>query len=310
MGSDMSVTPEPTVRRAAVAPPAFDIVRERAPGGFEIVPIEDTLDLETVDFLVPPSGERDLLGELPQQARLSVVQVLSAGTDWIEDQLPPQVTLCNARGARDDPVAEWILGALLGASTGLLAFCGATKWDRSRQLEDLASWTVVVIGMGSIGRRLSAYLKPIGTRIVAVGSHAHDDLHGPQELPELLPQADAVVVLAPLSDTTRGMIDAEALRRMPDGAVLINAARGGVVETDALVAELQRGRLHAVLDVVDPEPLPDTHPLWSAPGLLSMTPHIAGDSPAGHRRAAELAGDQLARWCRGEELINVVRRGR
>lgn len=110
MGSDMSVTPEPTVRRAAVAPPAFDIVRERAPGGFEIVPIEDTLDLETVDFLVPPSGERDLLGELPQQARLSVVQVLSAGTDWIEDQLPPQVTLCNARGARDDPVAEWILG--------------------------------------------------------------------------------------------------------------------------------------------------------------------------------------------------------
>lgn len=105
------------------------------------------------------------------------------------------------------------------------------------------------------------------------------------------------------------MIDAEALRRMPDGAVLINAARGGVVETDALVAELQRGRLHAVLDVVDPEPLPDTHPLWSAPGLLSMTPHIAGDSPAGHRRAAELAGDQLARWCRGEELINVVRRG-
>ena len=123
-----------------------------------------------------------------------------------------------------------------------------------------------------------------------------------------MPRADAVVILAPLTDATRGLIDARRLAAMRDGAVLINAARGPVVDTDALVAEVTTGRLRAVLDVTDPEPLPDGHPLWSAPGVLSITPHIAGDSPAGNARAAALAGDQLARWVAGEELHNVVRR--
>ena len=273
------------------------------------MPIGDAIDLHTIDFLVPPSGARGVLDALPRLTRLSVVQVLSAGTDWIEDHLPAQATLCNARGARDGPVAEWILGALLGSSTGLLVRAGATSWARSRNLQDLGSWTVVVVGMGSIGRRLRTYLEPLGTHVVGVGSHPHDGLHGPSELPELLPGADAVVVLAPLSAATRGLIGAAELRLMRDGAVLVNAARGPVVDTDALVAELSDGRLQAVLDVVDPEPLPEGHPLWRTPGLLSLTPHIAGDSPAGHARAAELAGDQLARWCRGEELLNIVRRG-
>lgn len=303
------MTPDGAVPRAAIAAPAIEIVRHRAPDAVEIVPIDATLDMNAVDFLVPPAGDRSLLPELPRLTRLSVVQVLSAGTDWIEPHLPPQATLCNARGARDGPVAEWILGALLGASTGLLAFSRVLSWDRSRQLEDLGSWTVIVVGMGSIGRRLASYLEPIGTRVLGVGSHAHDDVHGPEELPELLSRADAVVVLVPLSDDTHGLIGAEALARMRDGALLVNASRGPVVDTAALVAELQTGRLRAVLDVVDPEPLPNGHPLWRAKGLLSLTPHIAGDSPAGHARAAELAGDQLARWCRGEPLINVVHRG-
>ena len=168
---------------------------------------------------------------------------------------------------------------------------------------------MVVVGMGSIGRELARYLLPVGTRVIGVGSHAHDDLHGPDELGELLPQADAVVVLAPLSGATRGLIGVEALQRMRDGALLVNAARGAVVDTDALTAELRSGRLRAVLDVVDPEPLPETHPLWQAPGLLCLTPYITGDSPAGHARAAELVADQLIRWCRGVEFLNVVRRG-
>ncbi len=266
--------------------------------------------METIDFLVPSAGDPSLLSELPRLTRVSVVQVMSAGTDWIEDHLPPQSTLCNARGARDRPVAEWILGALLGASTGLLEFSSATSWARTRQLEDLASWTVLVVGMGSIGREVARYLSPIGTGIIGVGSHAHDDLHGPDELDALLPRADAVVVLAPLSGATRGLIGAEALQRMRDGALLVNAARGAVVDTNALTAELRSGRLRAVLDVVDPEPLPENHPLWQAPGLLCLSPHIAGDSPAGNDRAAELVADQLGRWCRGEQLLNVVRRGR
>lgn len=303
------MTPAHTNRRAAIAATALDAVRHRAPEGVEIVAFETTPDLTEIDFLVPPPATAERLDELRDLSRLSVVQVLSAGTDRIEPYLPPQVTLCNAQGARDRPVAEWILGALLGASTGLLEYAGATTWDRSRSLQDLGGSTVLIVGMGSIGRRLRAFLEPIGAQVIGVGSHARDGLHGPDELPQLLSAADSVVVLAPLTDATRGLIGRDALRRLRDGAVLINAARGPVVDTDALVTELTSGRLRAVLDVVDPEPLPDGHPLWSAPGLLSMTPHIAGDSPTGAADAAALAGDQLARFVRGEALSNVVRRG-
>ena len=296
-------------RRAAVTRVAIDAVRDRAPTEVEVVSFEDTLDLSGVDFIVPTPGTAGRLGELRDLTRLAVVQVLSAGTDRIEPCLPPQATLCNARGARDGPVAEWVLGALLGASTGLLEYAGATAWDRSRVTQDLGAWTVLIVGMGSIGRRVATYLQPIGTRVIGVGSHAHDDLHGPDELPTLLPQANAVVILAPLTDATRGLIGRRALASMPDGTVVINAARGPVLDTDALLAELDPGRLQAVLDVVDPEPLGDEHPLWRAPGLLALTPHIAGDSPAGGAAAAALAGDQLVRWCRGDELLNIVRRG-
>ena len=118
-----------------------------------------------------------------------------------------------------------------------------------------------------------------------------------------------MVLLTPLTEATRGLIGASELAAMRDGAVLVNAARGPIVETEALLAEVSTGRLRAVLDVTDPEPLPSEHPLWSAPGTLSITPHIAGDSPAGNRAAAELAADQLVRWCSGGQLHNIVRDG-
>ena len=297
-------------RRVAVAPTAIEIVAACVSDGAELVAIDDDLDYEAIEFLIPPAGDRSVLEVLGSLTGLEVVQVMSAGTDWIEDHIPAQATLCNARGARDGPVAEWVLGALLGASTQLLSYSGARRWDRCAKLEDLGTATVVVVGMGSIGRRLADYLRPLGTRVVGVGSHAHDGLRGPEELPGLLGEADALVLLAPLTDATRGLIGADALAAMRDGALLVNAGRGPLVDTDALVAELDSGRLRAVLDVVDPEPLPDGHALWTAPGLLSMTPHIAGDSPEGNRRAAQLAAEQLARWLAGEPLINVVRRGR
>ena len=292
--------------RAAVIAPALDAVRARAPEQVEVVAVDNGLDLETVDFLVPSSEAPDVLERLPTLTRVAVVQVLSAGTDWVERWVPPQATLCSARGARDAPVAEWVVGALLGATTELLECARLDAWSH-RSLTDLGEWTVVVVGMGSIGRRVERHLTGFGTEVIGVASHARDDLHGVDELEALLPRADAVVILAPLTDATRGLIDARRLAAMRDGAVLVNAARGPVVDTDALVAEVTTGRLRAVLDVTDPEPLPDGHPLWSAPGVLSITPHIAGDSPAGNARAAALAGDQLARWVAGEELHNVVR---
>ena len=294
--------------RAAVIEPAFEAVRARAPRGAEVLLADDTVDLETVDFLIPGSVYPDLLKRMPALKRVAVVQVLSAGTDWVEPWLPPQATLCSARGARDAPVAEWVVGALLGVTSHLLECARIHTWTQRRVL-DLAEWTVLIVGMGSIGRRVQQYLAPFGTEVVGVASRAHDDLHGIDELPALLPRADAVVVLAPLTDGTRGLVGAGELAAMRDGAVLINAARGPVVDTDALVAETTTGRLRAVLDVTDPEPLPDDHPLWSAPGVLSITPHIAGDSLVGNARSAELAAEQFARWCAGEELHNIVRRG-
>jgi phosphoglycerate dehydrogenase-like enzyme len=293
----------------AVAPRALEAVRARAPHRVELIEAQDGVDLDNVDFLVPPSGDEYVLEKLPGLERLAVVQVLSAGTDWIEDLMPAQATLCSARGARDAPVAEWLLGALLGASTGLLECARERTWHR-RELSDLGSWTVLVVGMGSIGTRLGQHLSGLGTEVIGVGSRAHDQLHGVDELPTLLPGADAVVVLTPLTDSTRGLIGVAELAAMKDGAVLLNAARGPVVDTDALVPEVAGGRLRAVLDVTDPEPLPPDHPLWGAAGVLSITPHIGGDSPAGHARAAELAGEQLARWCAGEQLQNVVTAGK
>jgi phosphoglycerate dehydrogenase-like enzyme len=294
--------------RAAVIEPAFAAIGDRAPEGVEVVLIDDTTDLEGADFIVPGSVYPQMLNRLRDLRRVSVIQVLSAGTDWVEPYVPPQATLCSARGSRDAGVAEWIMGALLGTTSQVLQSARRQTWVKGK-LVDLEQWTVLVVGMGSIGRQLERYLSVFGTGVVGVASRARDDLHGIDELPKLLPAADAVVILAPLTDATRGLIGAAELAAMHDGALLINAARGAVVNTDALVAEVTTGRLRAVLDVTDPEPLPDGHPLWSAPGVLSITPHLAGDSPASNARAAALAGDQLARFCAGQELRNIVRRG-
>jgi phosphoglycerate dehydrogenase-like enzyme len=293
---------------AAVAEAALEAVRARAPENVVVVPLDDGPDLNGVDFLVPTIEYPDVLQALPGLHGLAVVQVLSAGVDWIESQIPPQTTLCSARGARDDPVAEWVLGALLGTTSHLLEFARTRRWSR-RDPGELGTWTVLIVGMGSIGRHVQRLLAPIGSRVIGVASQARDGLHGVDELPALLPQADAVVVLTPLTEATRGLIGRAELAAMRDGALLVNAARGPVVDTEALVDEVSSGRLRAVLDVTDPEPLPQGHPLWAAPDVLSITPHIAGDSLAGNARAAELAADQLARWCAGEPLHNVVRPG-
>lgn len=300
--------PENRQRRAAVTAAAFERLRAAAPTGVEVVAIDDGLGLESVDFLVPARSDRQAYEALPGLTRVEVVQVLSAGTDHVVGRMPPQATLCSARGTRDGPVAEWVVAALLGATSRTLECAPLTTWT-DREIEDLESWTVLIVGMGSIGSHVARLLEPFGTRVVGVASRAREDLHGPEELPDLLPDADAVVVLTPLGDATRGLIGAAEMAAMRDGALLVNVGRGPVVDADALLAEVGTGRLRAVLDVTDPEPLPDGHPLWTAPGVLSITPHIAGDSPLGHRRAVDLAARQLVRWAAGEELENVVRIG-
>jgi phosphoglycerate dehydrogenase-like enzyme len=287
---------------AAVTARAFDVAAELAPAGVEVRRLPDELDAAA--FVLPEWDDRETVEALPRLERLRVVQALSAGTDWIEARVPPWATLCNARGTRDAAVAEWVVGALLADAYGQLAAARTRRWSEAKPRELLGA-TVLIVGFGSIGRAVKRRLEPFGVTVVGVARHARDGVHASAELPELLGQADAVVVLTPLTAETRGVFDAALLARMRDGALFVNAGRGAVVDTDALLAELTSGRLRAVLDVVDPEPLPDDHPLWDA--ALAITPHNAGDTPAADERAVRFAIEQLVRFARGEPLQNVVR---
>jgi phosphoglycerate dehydrogenase-like enzyme len=292
--------------RAAVPESMLEIARAHAPGGVHVGPVEAGVD--GAAFVVPYWRGGDILDQLDGAPALKVVQVLSAGTDWIEERIPAHVTLCNSRGARDIPVAEWVVAAIAGDATGLLRFAArqsAREWRHERPRE-VAGRRVVVVGMGSIGEAVRRRLEALRADVVGVARSPRPGVHGVEELEGLLPDADAVVVLTPLTDATRCMVDADFLARMPDGALLVNAARGPVVDTGALLAELGRERLRAVLDVTDPEPLPPEHPLWSAPGVV-VSPHVAGDSPEADERAQRFAAEQLARFARGEPLRNVVR---
>jgi phosphoglycerate dehydrogenase-like enzyme len=286
---------------AAVTDRAFDVVAQLAPDGVDVRRLPDGCG--EAEFLLPDWFDRETMRELPGLERVRVVQSLSAGTDWLEDRVPAWATLCNARGTRDAPVAEWVVGALLGDAYGQFAAVRERRWSDA-QPRELQGSTVMVVGFGSIGRALKARLEPFGVTVVGVARHARAGVHAVDDLPGLIGQADAVVVLAPLTEETRGLFDASLLARMRDGALFVNAGRGAVVDTDALVAELQAGRLRAVLDVMDPEPLPDGHPLWDL--ALAITPHNSGDTAAADRRAVRFAAEQPGRFARGEELQNVV----
>jgi phosphoglycerate dehydrogenase-like enzyme len=241
---------------------------------------------------------------------LEVVQVVSAGVDWIVDRLPDRVTLCDARGARDAPMAEWVVGAILADAKRLQRCARQQDEHRFERFTpgDVAGRRVLVLGHGSIGQACARVLEALGATVTGVARRPREDAHGLDELPTLLPEADVLVNLLPLTPDTRGLVDGDVLGALPDGALYINAGRGGTTDTGALVGELQRERLRAVLDVMEPEPLPSDHPLWDAPGTL-ISPHVAGDTEGGDRAAFRFAREQMRRHAAGEPLENVVSDG-
>jgi phosphoglycerate dehydrogenase-like enzyme len=172
---------------------------------------------------------------------------------------------------------------------------------------ELAGRRVVILGLGSIGAAIADRLRPFGVELIGVGRTAREGVRGLADLDEVLPGAEVLVNVLPLTNETRGLLDARRLSLLPDGALVVNAGRGRTIETAALVAELEAGRIRAALDVTDPEPLPPDHPLWAPPNVL-ITPHVAGDSPGSAIRAWALAGDQIRRYAAGEPLINEVAR--
>jgi phosphoglycerate dehydrogenase-like enzyme len=270
-----------------------------------------------VEFVVVPFGAagervRRVLSGLP---RLKVVQLMSAGADHVLPYLPPGVTLCNARGAHTPATAEWAVGAIIAALRQFPRFAIAQhegRWDTVRT-ESVSGKHVLIVGYGSIGeaveRRLAGWEVTVErvSRSARPAAGGRDDpaVLGLEELAGALPRADVVVILVPTVEDTRNMVDAKFLAAMKDGALLVNAARGTVVDTDALIAELSSGRLRAALDVTAPEPLPPGHPLWSAPGLL-LTPHVGGAVRQARDRAYQIVAAQLARFAAGQPLANVI----
>jgi phosphoglycerate dehydrogenase-like enzyme len=259
--------------------------------------------------VLPYTGGAARAEALAGAAGLRIVQTLTAGYEDVQPHVPQGVTLCTAAGVHDDATAELAVGLAIASLRGL----GEAARDavdgawRHETWPGLADRNVLLIGAGNVGQAIAERLEPFGVELSLVASRARDGVHGVDELPQLLPRHEVVILATPLNAGTRGLVDAAFLAAMPDGALLVNVSRGPVVRTDPLLAELQRGRLRAALDVTDPEPLPAEHPLWRAPGVL-ISPHVGGDTQAFPRRARALLREQLERLAAGRELLNVVSR--
>ena len=264
-----------------------------------------------VEIVIPPFPvQRPNLAALADLPRLRLIQLQSAGAERVLPFVPPGVTLATARGAHDGPVAEWVMSVVLAHLHDLPRFVLSQReqrWD-FKLVGELSGKTVLILGYGSIGEALARRLEGFDVSVLAVARRERPGVSGLAELPSLLPRADVVVLLVPVTPATEKMVDAKFLAQLPDGALVVNAARGAVIDGDALLAELAAGRLYAALDVTDPEPLPPGHPLWSAPGVI-ITPHVAGASGKPLVRAMAVAKAQLARYVAGEPLLNVVGEG-
>ncbi len=272
----------------------------------------DPADPAGVDLWVPPytatAADLTLMRRLPG---LRVVQTLTAGVDNVLAALPEGVTLCNAAGVHDASTAELAVGLTIASLRHLDEFARAMpegRWLYDRH-EALADKRVLIVGFGAIGRAIARRLAGFEVELIAVARTARDEdgmpVHALHDLPALLPCADVVILILPLTDETRGLVDADFLARMRPGALLVNVARGPVVDTEALLEACTSGRTRAALDVTDPEPLPADHPLWRTPGVL-ISPHVGGNTSAFLPRARRLVADQVRRHLAGEPLANVV----
>jgi len=277
---------------------------------YEVVdPTEHVPDsVGDVRFYVPPYQVGPRVAEvLPRMTSLEVVQTLTAGVDNVRAHIPAGVRLATGRGIHDASTAELALTLVLSSLRGVPGF--VRDQDRRRWQTGwhpaLADKRVLIVGYGAVGEAIERRLLPFEVEVVRVARSARDGVHPISDLPRLLPDADVVVLVVPLTDETRGLVDAAFLDAMKHGALLVNVARGAVVDTDAVVAALHAGGLHYATDVAEVESLSADHPLWDAPHLL-VSPHVGGASSAMWPRAYRLVRDQLHRYAAGEELVNVL----
>jgi phosphoglycerate dehydrogenase-like enzyme len=266
-------------------------------------------DLGDVVFFTVPYDRPFSTEPIPRLSGVRVVQALTAGYDHLVALLSGVVTVCTVRGLHDSSTAEHALGLILSSQRELPRWIRAQdeeRWEHAHT-RSLAGSRVLIVGYGSIGSALDARLRACEAETVRVARRPRPDeqVFGVADLDGLLPAADIVVLITPLSAETRGLLDARRLALLPDGALVVNVGRGPVLDTNAILAETASGRLRAALDVTDPEPLPSGHPLWHSPGTI-ITPHVAGGAAAFYPLAADFIVRQVRRFAAGEPLCNVV----
>jgi phosphoglycerate dehydrogenase-like enzyme len=265
-------------------------------------------DLESIEFYVPRyMGGPQAIAMVPQMKSLKVIQSPNAGVDDVLKIRPEGVTLCNAAGVHDASTAELAVGLAIASRRGFAPFAiqqQAQHWQHER-MPSLSDSKIAIIGFGNIGKTIMKMLSGFEVTVTPFSKSGRDGSLTFDHFDRLLPTFDVIILIIPLTDQTRHLMNAERLAAMKDGAALINVARGAVVDTEALIRELNSGRITAGLDVTDPEPLPDGHPLWSARNVI-ITPHVGGDSEAFTPRGRKLVEEQLARFAAGEPLLHIV----
>lgn len=275
--------------------------------------LAEPIGLERIDIVVP--SYMASVSRLANLAGLSVrlVQSQSIGFNGVADVIPAGHVFANAAGVHEASTAELTVGLVLAAQRGIAQFvrdAQDARW-RPRDYASLADRRVLLIGVGGVGRAIASRLDSFEVELVRVASRArHDErgeVHGVEDLPRLLADAEIVIVVVPLTDATHHLIDDSFLAAMSDGALLVNVSRGAVADTQALLRHAGSGRLRLALDVVDPEPLPDGHPLFSLANVL-ISPHVGGATSAMLPRMARLLAQQIDRVGRGGEPLNVVLR--
>ena len=272
----------------------------------------DGVNLGEITFFVPPymTGRKGLL-PISRMPQLQVVQLPYAGYEKALEFMRPGMILCNARGVHDDSTAELAVGLAIASLRGFPNFLRHQfqgEWV-SENHKSLSDSKIGIVGFGSIGRRITENLSGFAVKVVAFTRSGSEGSKKMSELDAELPDLDVVILSMPLNSESVGLFNEERLARMKDGALLVNVSRGQVVDTDALIAELNSGRILAALDVTDPEPLPKGHPLGSAKGLL-ISPHVGGDTTAFEPRFRKLLEEQLQRLVKAEPLENIVYDGR
>ena len=301
------------------------------PSEVELVPLPDSLDRATdIDVWIPDPYTSRAMKVWPHLRGVRLVLAMLAGTEWIPSVVGPHVTICNAKGAHNVSTAEWTLATILAmlkyfpfyrdmqragqwklrfkASANYAAITGDTRPIYPPvMLEELTGKKVLLVGYGSIGKEIERMLAPFKVDLLRIARSPRTEpkVYAVGELGNLLPQAEIVILIVPSTEETRGLIGARQFALMRQGTLVVNAARGPIVDTGALIDALQSGKIRAAVDVTDPEPLPDGHPLWNCPNLL-ITPHVGGSSPQFSRNALRVAAAELRRYINGEPMQNVV----